>query len=48
MNTTDVLVLNCLKKQFILKNNEHKKIGNGDTSSIILNLSLDLHVYSIL
>jgi uncharacterized protein YoxC len=42
MNTRDVLVSNCLKKHFILKNNEPKKIENGDTSTGYIKFSIGL------
>ena len=40
MNTTDILVSNCLKKHFILKNNEPKKIENRDTSTSYIKFSI--------
>ena len=40
MNTIDVLVSNCLKRHFILKNNEPKKIGNGVTSASYIKFSI--------
>ena len=42
MNTRDVLVSNCLKKHFILKNNEPKKIESGNTSTGYIKFSIGL------
>ena len=42
MSTRDVLISNCLKKHFILKNNEPKKIENGETSTGYIKFSIGL------